>query len=147
MATVSILKKTTITPSVATAFNNLLRQVRRDTNINVSTAQWRRIVRQDNFRIFVVYGPRRSQIVGMAILRWHELPGRKTAFLDDLVVDEKHRGKGLGTKLLTSITAWAKSHDIDRIDFTSGHDRTSAHWLYQKFGWQRRNTKVYRLML
>lgn len=145
MPAVSILQARAMKPAVAEQLNHLLRQVRRDTNILVSAAEWRRIIGQKHVRVFIIRLSER--VVAMAILRWHQLPGRKVAFVDDVVVDAAYRRKGLGTKLLKTIKNWSQSHHLRHVDFTSGRDRKAGHAFYLALGWRRRDTTVYRLSL
>ena len=145
MPTVSILKVGDMSSRIADDLTRLLRQVRRDTNILVSAAEWRGIIRQANIRIFIIRLA--GRVVAMAILRWHQLPGRKVAFVDDVVVDVAYRRKGLGTKLLKTIKNWGGSHHLRHVDFTSGRDRKAGLAFYLALGWRRRDTTVYRLSL
>ena len=145
MTIVVSLYAASITPHVAERLNHLLGQVSRHGMSRLSAGTWRRIARQRNLRIFMIR--ERGIIVGICVLRWHELAGGKTAFLDDVVVDQVYRRRGFGTTLVKTVIEWAKAHDIVRIDFTSGPDRKAAHALYQGLGWEMRNTNVYRLTL
>ena len=54
-----------------------------------------------------------------------------------LVVDEDHRGKGIGKKLIQEAEKWAKLQDITTITLNSGNreERKSAHEFYQHLGY------------
>lgn len=110
--------------------------------------QWRRILAQKDARVFVAReGKRIKRIVGMAILRWHELPAGRVGTVEDMVVSSKYRGKGYGAALTKAIVYFAKKQGVAYIDLTSRPERKVANKLYQKFGWKKRRTNVYRLLL
>lgn len=54
-----------------------------------------------------------------------------------LVVDEAHRGHGIGRKLLTAAETAARDAPCSRIEATSALHRTAAHRLYDRLGYGR----------
>lgn len=72
---------------------------------------------------------------------------RKQAVIEDMIVDEKHRGKGLGKKILLDLLQWAKKNGIEIIELTSGSHRIAANELYKKVGFQVHQTNHYLLKL
>lgn len=89
----------------------------------------------------------RNAIVGMVTLIVYRIPYTKKAVLEDLVVDKKFRGQGIGTKLIKAVIAKAKKTGVFVIDFTSKPTRESANQLYKKLGFKPRETNAYRLTL
>jgi ribosomal protein S18 acetylase RimI-like enzyme len=75
------------------------------------------------------------------------IPYVKKAYLDDLIVDEAFRGHGLGSKLLQKAISLAKEKDAAYVDFTSRPRRIAGNTLYEKLGFKKRDTNVYRLIL
>lgn len=63
--------------------------------------------------------------------------GRSFALVEGLVVDEKARGKGVGTEMLSEVVNLARKRDCYKIIFTSGFDRQEAHQLYEKLGFKK----------
>jgi GNAT superfamily N-acetyltransferase len=53
-----------------------------------------------------------------------------------LIVDEQHRGRGIGRRLLQSMEQWAKEKSCDTILVRSNVVRTEAHLFYQKMGYK-----------
>jgi ribosomal protein S18 acetylase RimI-like enzyme len=88
-----------------------------------------------------------DQIVGMVTLLVYRIPYVKKAYIDDLIVDESFRGHGLGSILLDKAIAKAKEMDVAYIDFTSRPRRVAGNSLYEKLGFKKRDTNVYRLIL
>jgi glucosamine-phosphate N-acetyltransferase len=58
--------------------------------------------------------------------------------VDELVVDENFRGKGVGRTLLDKIIEIAKSQGCVRIELDSGFHREKAHAFYRSLGFESR---------
>jgi GNAT superfamily N-acetyltransferase len=58
--------------------------------------------------------------------------------IDELVVDENYRGKGVGKALLDKIIEIAKSHGCVRVELDSGFHREKAHAFYRSLGFESR---------
>ena len=86
-----------------------------------------------------------TQIVGMATLILMIAPNGKRAVIEDVVVDEKYRGKGIGEKISKKLVAIAKSKKVKRIELTTGQRRIAAHRLYEKVGFKKKDSDVYRI--
>lgn len=125
-------------------FNNLLKELRPEVP-PISDARWRRILIQKDIKIFI--SQEKGKIIGMAILRWHDLPAGRAGTIEDVIVLKEFRGKGHGQGLMKQIISFAKRKKMTYIDLTSRPERIAANKLYQKMGWEKRETNVYRLML
>lgn len=101
------------------------------------------IVRDKNIRLVVA--KEGTQIVGMATLILMIAPNGKRAKVEDVVVDEKYRGKGIGEKISKKLVAIAKSKKVRRIELTTGQRRIAAHRLYEKIGFKKKDSDVYRI--
>jgi ribosomal protein S18 acetylase RimI-like enzyme len=88
-----------------------------------------------------------GRIVGTATLSTCRTPTRRRAHLDDVVVDGSARGLGVGAALTTAAIDLARALGAEQIDLTSNPDREAANRLYQRLGFRRRETNVYRLSL
>jgi GNAT superfamily N-acetyltransferase len=88
-----------------------------------------------------------TSIVGIAMVAvYHSLSGT-IAHLEDVVVDEPVRGLGAGEALVRTAVAVARTRGASRLELTSSPRRESANGLYQRLGFTRRETNVYRLDL
>jgi len=94
--------------------------------------------------ILVVRNPKEKHIVGMVTLAVYRIPYLKKAYLDDLIVDETHRGKGLGSKLIAAAMKLAEEKGAAYLDFTSHPSRTGANLLYEKLGFKKKESNAYR---
>ena len=88
-----------------------------------------------------------AKIVGMGTLLVFHNPVGKWASLQDIVIDEAYRGQGLGEKLSKHMIELARGHKVGGIELTSKPDRIVAHKLYEKLGFEKKETNVYRLRL
>jgi ribosomal protein S18 acetylase RimI-like enzyme len=82
-------------------------------------------------------------IVGMAMLFMLQKIGKKTATVEDVVVLESYRGRGIGEKLMRAIIAEGKKQRVRSLSLTSRPSRIAANKLYQKLGFARKETNVY----
>ena len=58
--------------------------------------------------------------------------------VDELVVDERYRGRGVGKSLLDYITGYAIRKGCKRIELDSGFHREEAHQFYENLGFKKR---------
>jgi ADP-ribose pyrophosphatase YjhB (NUDIX family) len=72
---------------------------------------------------------------------------RKQAVVEDMIVDDKERGKGYGEKILLDLIDWAKSQGVEVVELTTNPKRIAANGLYQKVGFKLHETNHYLLKL
>jgi GNAT superfamily N-acetyltransferase len=58
--------------------------------------------------------------------------------IDEMIVDEKHRGSGLGTQLLQEIIEHARRRGCVRVELDSSFHRKMAHAFYERNGFENR---------
>ena len=83
-------------------------------------------------------------IVGMLTLVTFPLPSGLRARIEDVVVDEEARGHGVGTALTMAAIDLARQQGARNVDLTSRASRAAANRLYQRLGFQLRDSNVYR---
>lgn len=96
--------------------------------------------------ILIVRDPKEKHIVGMVTLAVYRIPYLQKAYLDDLIVDETHRGKGIGSKLIAAAIKLAQEKGAAYLDFTSHPSRESANRFYEKLGFKKKDSNAYRLI-
>lgn len=85
-----------------------------------------------------------GRIVGSLTLAVFRVPTGVRAWIEDVVVDESARGAGVGTALVQAAVGWAGHVGARTVDLTSRPDREAANRLYQRLGFEKRETNVYR---
>jgi len=83
-------------------------------------------------------------IVGTLTLVVFRIPTAIRAWIEDVVVDEDARGTGAGEALNRAALALARQKGAKTVDLTSRPGREAANRLYQRLGFKRRDTNVYR---
>ncbi len=95
--------------------------------------------------LFVARESEKKEIIGMATLVIYRIPYVKKAAFDDLIVALAYQGRGIGRLLTEKVLSVAKKLGAKYIDFTSHPKRLKANKLYEKLGFKKRDTNVYRL--
>jgi len=81
-------------------------------------------------------------VVGFIVLREGSRPERgmfrpkRWAFVEDLIVDESKRGRGIGTRLLEEAHAWAETHQLEAVQLQVWTANAEAVRLYERIGFQ-----------
>jgi ribosomal protein S18 acetylase RimI-like enzyme len=83
-------------------------------------------------------------IVGTLTLAVFRIPTGLRAWIEDVVVDEAARGRGVGAALTNAAIRLANERGARTVDLTSRPSREAANRLYQRLGFVARETNVYR---
>ena len=85
-----------------------------------------------------------ERIVGTLTLAVFAIPTGVRAWIEDVVVDESARGRGAGEGLVREAIRLAAARGAHTVDLTSRSERVAANRLYERLGFRRRETNVYR---
>ena len=85
-----------------------------------------------------------GRIVGSLTLVVFPIPTGVRAWIEDVVVDSSVRGKGVGEALNREALRIARDKGAVTVDLTSRPSREAANRLYQRIGFEKRDTNVYR---
>jgi ribosomal protein S18 acetylase RimI-like enzyme len=85
-----------------------------------------------------------GEVVGMLTLVVYQIPSGLSAWIEDVVVDERARRNGAGETLTREAVRLGTEAGARTVDLTSRRDRQAAHRMYRKLGFNRRETTVYR---
>lgn len=88
-----------------------------------------------------------NRIKGMATLVPICIPTGVIGFIEDVVVDASLCGRGVGSALIIRLIDEARTRGIKKLELTSGPSRIAANRLYQKLGFELRETNHYRMLL
>ncbi|MFN8460458.1 MAG: GNAT family N-acetyltransferase [Anaerolineales bacterium] len=86
-------------------------------------------------------------IAGILTLIVYRVPIGARAVIEDVVVDEKYRNKGIAKAMMTRAIELAREAGASNISLTSNPKREAANLLYQRMGFQKRETNLYILHL
>ncbi|MGH9112903.1 MAG: GNAT family N-acetyltransferase [Acidimicrobiales bacterium] len=86
-------------------------------------------------------------IVAMATLVNFRIPTGVRGWIEDVVVDESARGRGVGEAVTQAMLDRARELGCLTVDLTSRPARDVANRLYQRAGFVKRDTNVYRYQL
>ncbi|MDO4258170.1 MAG: GNAT family N-acetyltransferase [Actinomycetaceae bacterium] len=135
-------------PALVEAMERLIPQLSRSAK-PLDTDATERFVSQDSVYLFVFRSDAdpAGPILGMLSLATFEIPTGVRAWVEDVVVDEAARGQGAGQALVEAALTHAKSVGARTVDLTSRPSREAANRLYQRCGFELRETNVYRVAL
>lgn len=83
-------------------------------------------------------------IIGTLTLAMFPIPTGFRAWIEDVVVDEAARGRGVGEALTHEAISLARAAGARTVDLTSRPSRQAAGRLYERAGFEERDTRVYR---
>lgn len=104
-----------------------------------------KIVGSNTTRLFVA--EENGKIVGTSSLVIYEIPAIRKAWIEDVVVDASVRGRGVAAALIQHILEYAKEEGLEKVDLTSSIHRKAAYRLYEKLGFEQRESTVFRKTL
>ncbi len=109
---------------------------------SVSAQELEEIIESDTTLLFAARSG--QEIVGLLTLAIFRIPTGVRAWIEDVVVDNQARGKGVGDALNRAALAEAERRGAKTVDLTSRPSREAANRLYQRLGFKQRDTNVYR---
>lgn len=136
----------TSSPEILHAVNHLLPQLSASARPMTAESLGALISRTPDTRLVLLRDEERH-ICGMATLCLCLMPTGCKAWVEDVVVDEACRGRGYGRQLLHYIIEEARQAGAASINLTSRPERLAANRLYQSFGFEKRETNVYKMVL
>jgi GNAT superfamily N-acetyltransferase len=86
-------------------------------------------------------------IIGTATVLVYTTPSWVKARIEDVVVDERARGRGVGEALVRRCLEVARERGAEVVELQSARWREVANRLYPRMGFQLRDSNLYRLNL
>ena len=111
--------------------------------MTLTEEMFRQLLASPNSHLFFLM--KDEQIAGMLTIGIYHSPTGGKAWIEDVVVDETFRGQGLSKLLVAHAIEFTKSQGIPSLMLTSNPKRIAANKLYQAMGFERKETKVYRM--
>jgi ribosomal protein S18 acetylase RimI-like enzyme len=137
----------TVTDELLAAFARLAPQLS-ETMVLPSRAQLEEIVVSPVTSLFIARdADEQSEIIGLLTLAVYRSPAGVSAHIEDVVVDQKARGRGAGEALTRAAMTLAEEKGAKKIDLTSRPSREAANRLYQRLGFVLWKTNFYRYII
>jgi ribosomal protein S18 acetylase RimI-like enzyme len=143
--TAKVEELTEVSDEVVEAFGRLLPQLSRSAR-PMDRAAIARITDSAGSTLLVARADD-GQIMGMLTLVMFRIPTGLRAVIEDVVTDDAARGQGVGTALTNEAIRIARAAGVRTIDLTSRPSRVAAGRLYEKLGFEQRDTRVYRYII
>jgi ribosomal protein S18 acetylase RimI-like enzyme len=89
------------------------------------------------------YPDEHSEIAGMLTLTIYRVPTGVRSIVEDVIIDEKMRRRGIAEALMRYAIELAREGGADVMTLSSNHTREAANKLYQALGFQKRDTNSY----
>lgn len=95
-------------------------------------------------RLFVLRD--QGRVAGMAnvLVTISTAEGCRVAMLEDVIIHNEYRGKGLGRRLVEHVLAWAKMEGMTRVTLLADRDNEAALDFYRKLGFEHSHMAVLR---
>ncbi len=139
----TITALTQTSPEDLEAIRNLAKKIGNNYK-ELTTEDFDDMVSSPNITVLVAKAG--EKIVGMITVLIYRIPYVRKAYIDDLVIDEAYRGKGIAKQLMQHAIDLSKEKSAAYIDLTARPRRAEGNSLYESFGFQKRDTNVYRLV-
>jgi ribosomal protein S18 acetylase RimI-like enzyme len=140
---VAVHVATEVTDQIVEAFAHLIPQLS-SSNPPPDKAFLTEIVNHEACSLLIATDDETGRILGSLTLIIFPIPTAMRAWIEDVVVDDAARGKGVGALLNTHAIELAQEAGCKTVDLTSRPSREAANRLYQRLGFELRTTNVYR---
>lgn len=140
--TIEIVTPTDLTPGFQKQITILYRQLN-DTILQLPIQD----ILNDHKQTIIVICKENNQIIGIAMMATYKVISGYKGMIEDVVVHENYRGRGIGKKLMTKILEEATAIKLTDVLLFSGHHRTTAIALYKSLGFTLKNSGLYTLKI
>lgn len=135
-----IYEATIVSDAIVTAFRNLIPQLSPNSPLP-SKSDLEELINSNSTIVFLA---EKGSIIGTLTLVFNKIPTGNKVWIEDVVVDNAAKGKGVGEELIKFAIDYVSSKGINQINLTSSTERIAANKLYQRLGFEKRETNVYR---
>lgn len=135
-----------VTPQVVEAFARLIPQLS-SSSPPPTDQELQAMVDAEANDVLVALDTVTGEVLGSLTLVTFRIPTGMRAWIEDVVVDDAARGRGVGEALNSFALDRARSRGAKTVDLTSRPTREAANRLYQRMGFELRNSNLYRMTL
>jgi len=137
----NIEQVTEVTAELVEALQHLIPQLTQN-NPPPSAEDLERLVASDSSVLFTARDEA-GDIIGAANVTIYRVPTGIRAIIEDVIVDGSARGQGIGEALVRKALDEARARGAPAVTLTSNPKREAANRLYQRMGFQPRETNAY----
>lgn len=135
---VTLLTKNEITEDLQNQLSQLYLQL----NAELKQLPLKKILEEKDYvDIAVCYDD--NQLIGIAMMANYKVVSGYKGMIEDVVVSENYRGRGIGRKLMEVLLQQAEKRKLNDILLFSGHHRTAAINLYKSLGFSLKSSGLY----
>lgn len=127
--------------AVLDALNDLLPQLSSSPE-HLTEHELLEIIQSDTTRLLMAEED--DRYIGSLTLVVFKIPSGTRARIEDLIVQETARGRGVGRSLVQKAIEMAEALGAEAVDLTTHPSREAANTLYKKLGFEIRETNAYR---
>ncbi len=135
---IKLLQNKGITPKLQDQLSELYKQL----NSELKQLQLKDILEHPEY-LDVAYCLENDELIGIAMMANYKVISGYKGMIEDVVVSEKHRGKGIGRKLMEKLLEQAEQRKLDDVLLFSGHHSTAAINLYKSLGFNLKSSGLY----
>ena len=139
-----IEQPTEVTPELVKALGTLIPQL--NPELPAPTAGQLAVVLADHGSTLLIARDE-DEIVGTAMVVVYPTTLRIESRIEDVVVDASARGRGVGEALVNECIEVARRRGASIVELQSARSRAPAHRLYERMGFERRESYPYRMTL
>ncbi len=136
-----IKEVTSYTPQLKRTIDRFL-ELLKGKELTVTEEALSALIDSQNSHLFVALDDN-GAYMGMITVGIYEAPTGRKAWIEDVVVDDTYRGKGVGKRLTEFAIVFAEKQQVDLLSLTSNPARIAANNLYPRVGFARKETNVY----
>ncbi|MBF6596945.1 MAG: GNAT family N-acetyltransferase [Fermentimonas sp.] len=140
-----IERVTEINDKILEAFQYFIPELTNEKDRVPTTEDLERVISFSNNHLLIAKDG--DVILGTLTLVFYKVPSGIKAWIEDVIVSDEARGKGVATALIWHAINIAQENQAEKVDLSSSPWREAANNLYLKLGFQKRDSNMYRLFI
>ncbi len=140
-----IERVTHINETIISAFEKLIPELTKEKDRIPTKKDLQKVVSSENNYLFIA--TEGFEIFGTLTLVFYWVPSGVKTWIEDVIVDDSARGKGVATALMWHAINLAQKKGAEKVDLSSRPWREAANSMYLKMGFEKRDSNMYRLYL
>lgn len=136
---ITIINRNDITDTLQNQATSLYKQL----NSNIKQMPLAQILEGSSDQATIACSKEGDKLVGIALMATYKVISGHKGMIEDVVVDQNYRGKGIGRELMEKLLEEAKNQHLDEVLLFSGHHRLAAIELYKSLGFALKESGLY----